>query len=401
LDPSLVAARNNLGAFFAARGEFREAADAFREAVRLDPKYAAAHSNLGLALVQSGSPDEGLAHAQLACDLAPSSAPIRAQLAQALLAAGQLEPALAALEVAASAGVETETTGLLRATILYRANRKADAIDAGQLVATRFPRSARAWRFVAHACRQLERRRESLEAFRMLSELDHASGEAAYFVSILEGRTPDRAAASYVREIFDGYADTFDRHLRDTLGYRVPEHLTGLLRLVVDGARRRLDVLDLGCGTGLCGAALRQAAAKLTGVDLSREMIRKAQERGLYDELVVGDLFDFLGAHERSWDLIVAGDVVPYIGDLAPLMVAVHRSLRSGGTFAFSTEASDGPSFEAVLTGRFVHGWDYVRRVIRQSGLGTVRRRRVISRTENNAPVWSDVVVCEARHAPM
>src|SRR5207248_233908 len=77
-----------------------------------------------------------------------------------------------------------------------------------------------------------------------------------------------------------------------------------------------LDVLDLGCGTGLCGALLRRWARTLVGVDLSPGMLEKARERGCYDRLEQGDLVAVMRTMPaRSFDLIVATDVLIYIGD--------------------------------------------------------------------------------------
>ena len=44
-------------------------------------------------------------------------------------------------------------------------------------------------------------------------------------------------------------------------------------------------MLDLGCGTGLGGAAFRPFVDRLVGVDLSPAMIAQAAAKGLYDRL--------------------------------------------------------------------------------------------------------------------
>ena len=85
------------------------------------------------------------------------------------------------------------------------------------------------------------------------------------------------------------YAPRFDKHLTKNLGYRAPALIAEALSVVALGPRRFASALDLGCGTGLMGAALRGRADRLTGVDLSPAMIAKARERGVYDELIVGD----------------------------------------------------------------------------------------------------------------
>jgi predicted TPR repeat methyltransferase len=53
--------------------------------------------------------------------------------------------------------------------------------------------------------------------------------------------------------------------------------------------KQNLQVLDAGCGTGLLGQQLFEAAYRnLYGFDLSPEMIEKAQQKGLYEELSAG-----------------------------------------------------------------------------------------------------------------
>ena len=67
----------------------------------------------------------------------------------------------------------------------------------------------------------------------------------------------------------------------DTLDYRGPERIAELVSAVM-GDRRGLDILELGCGTGLCGIHLRPRAARLVGIDLSPEMVGlRARARAL------------------------------------------------------------------------------------------------------------------------
>ena len=53
-------------------------------------------------------------------------------------------------------------------------------------------------------------------------------------------------------------------------------------------------ILDAGCGTGLAGKKLREKASRLVGVDISPKMLIKAEEKGIYDELVEMELVTFL-----------------------------------------------------------------------------------------------------------
>jgi predicted TPR repeat methyltransferase len=184
----------------------------------------------------------------------------------------------------------------------------------------------------------------------------------AYLVRALEGgHDAPRSPEDYIVEHFDRFADQFDAQLVGELGYDIPQKLCALLTPQLGG--RLLDeVLDAGCGTGLCGPYLRPLARRLTGVDLSSKMLGHAAKKGCYHRLVCQDLVRFLGQSQRSFDLIVAADVMIYFGDLAPLLTSCAYALRPGGLLVFSTESHDGDGYRLLPSGRFSQAPDYVQR---------------------------------------
>src|SRR5580700_7794492 len=115
-----------------------------------------------------------------------------------------------------------------------------------------------------------------------------AQGAMARLALIGRGDAPRALPLAYVARLFDDYAPRFDKHLTDNLGYRAPSLIAEALSAVASD-RRFASALDLGCGTGLMGEALRRRVDRLAGVDLSAAMIAKARDRGIYDRLVVGD----------------------------------------------------------------------------------------------------------------
>jgi predicted TPR repeat methyltransferase len=156
-----------------------------------------------------------------------------------------------------------------------------------------------------------------------------------------------------------------------------------------------MDVLDLGCGTGLCGALLRPMAGTLRGVDLSPAMIAKARERGVYDELEVGDLIESLRRRPKTCDLLTAADVLNYVGDLAPVLDAATLALRPGGLFAFTVEAAaSGDRFELVKgTQRYAHARPHVDHVARIYGFEQRSLEPVILRHDAGKPVHGYLAV--------
>jgi predicted TPR repeat methyltransferase len=203
---------------------------------------------------------------------------------------------------------------------------------------------------------------------------------------------PERTTDAYVAALFDVYAATFDESLRGFLAYRAPEVLVEAVRSVL-GERGGLDVLDLGCGTGLAGPLLRPFALRLEGIDLSTGMLAKARERGVYDALRAGEITAELAASTAHHDLIIAVDVLVYFGALEVLFEHVARRLAPGGLFAFTVEKSDAPGYRLLPTARYAHHLDYLRDRARAAGLRPVVEREETLRRQAGQPVIGHVMV--------
>jgi predicted TPR repeat methyltransferase len=205
----------------------------------------------------------------------------------------------------------------------------------------------------------------ALRASRKRLELWPGSASARYLLQAIVGEAGiDRTPPKYIVESFDAFAPGFDAKLVGALGYDVPEKLCAAIqRATTPGPAH--DVLDAGCGTGLCGPLLRPLARAggLWGADLSSKMLERAAGRGVYDTLVREELTALLGRSTGRFDLVVAADVLIYFGDLAPVFAVAATAIRPGGILAISTERSDGDGFRLRASGRFAHAPAYVRAV--------------------------------------
>ena len=241
-------------------------------------------------------------------------------------------------------------------------------------------------------------------ALRLAARLDASDrhGACLALARLTEQGTPARAPAAYVAALFDHYAARFDTHLTQGLGYSGPADL--LLGLGEAGFARADRALDLGCGTGLCGAALRPHVAWLAGVDLSSRMVAGAAkktdvDRPLYDRLAVGDLQAGLTAEpEHSLDLVIAADVFNYSGDLAPIFAAAERALRPGALLAFTVQTHTRPApFIVGADLRFAHAPDAVASWLDAAGFATASMTQKSVRREKGRDVPGLVVVARRR----
>ena len=240
-------------------------------------------------------------------------------------------------------------------------------------------------------------------AYAKVLELDRDDhgGAAVRLASMGRGATPGKAPDAYVATLFDQNAEVFDDVLVEQLGYCVPLLVRQHLQAMEAGPFAR--ALDLGCGTGLTGGALGDMCGHVTGIDLSENMIEMAHQRDVYDELYVGEIVEFLNdIEEAPWDLIVATDVLPYVGHLEEFFAGAARCSGTGGLFLFSSETLPeatfaGRSFMVGPHQRFAHAEGYVRDCLSASGFDALGAEPITVRHEEGAPISGHLFAARRR----
>jgi len=278
----------------------------------------------------------------------------------------------------------------------YRARGDAaGAADILEQAVEMAPGFAAAW-FMLAEIREAQRDRErAIAAFRHARDADpgDAHGARLHLARLGAGEATPAMTAAYVRRLFDQVAPRFEQSLLERLDYRAPQLLLEAVAAAAEAAGRPprfKAMLDLGCGTGLAGAAFRAAVDRLTGVDISNAMLEEARRRAIYDLLATGELMEFLAAEaaaEMRYDLIVAADVFVYLHDLTGVAAAVRRVLAGSGLFAFTVETHPGDGVIQRPTLRYAHGAAHVRAAMADAGLALLRLEEVATRTEKRTPV--------------
>ncbi len=203
--------------------------------------------------------------------------------------------------------------------------------------------------------------------------------------------TPNVAPVEHVRNIFDRCADNFETILVKELEYKTPERLFDLVR---PHLTEEINVLDLGCGTGL-GAQFYQPFAKhLTGVDVSLKMLEKAAEKKIYSHL---EVFDILQEWHFShkFDLIYSSDVFVYFGNLDTIIQSASTSLANGGIIAFSVELLETSSqkYQLFPSGRYAHSQTYIEECLERHGFQLMKKNKADIRKQSGKPVKGLLIV--------
>lgn len=355
----------------------------------------------GIAHFEAGRLEQAEAKFLASLALTPGRPSILSNLAATRLALGRPADALPLLEQVLHQAPDDARARLQLGMALSALAQHAQALAHFQRCSTAAPQLAAAWLWQGHALRHLERHDEALPCYDKAIELDPQMGPAwaargailsdrkelvqaaqafeqaiahgadpevnGFMLASLRGETPSRVPRPYVQGLFDEYAQTFDDHLVGVLNYQAHSTLIETLRSL--HGLRFSSALDLGCGTGLCAPLLSAFVDHIDGVDVAGLMLDKARERGLYENLDHADLAEHLHATERRYQLVLAADVFPYVGDLAEVFGGVRRVLASGGWFCFSVEAALG-SEELVLgtSQRYTHSEPYLREHARANG---------------------------------
>lgn len=370
--PHNASAWNNLGNVLLLASRFTEAAEAYDQAVqRGDPRGAEvprALSNLGVLYDRLGRLADSERVLRQALEREPEFADAWYHLSNAIIKQGRVHEGLLAHAKAVALWPEQMQSRqeVIRSLLLLGEHGRAATL-------------LRDW---------LAAEPDNPVAMHMLAACQAAAGQAA----------PERASDRYVEQVFDAFAASFDAKL-EGLNYRAPELVVQALREAAGEPTGSLDIVDAGCGTGLCGPGLRPFARRLAGCDLSQGMLQRAHTRQVYDQLHKAELVYYLDTQPGAFDAVVSADTLCYFGALEAALAAAHRCLRPGGWLVFTVEAlpEDGAErYRLQVNGRYAHAGTYVRQALQDAGFELKAMPHVRLRMEAGESVMGWLVSARA-----
>lgn len=375
-------------------GNIEAAVDCLRRAVATMPDYAEAQWNLATIYVKLKRWRDAEACCLTALKYEPNVPPLHFTLADALTAQNRNEEAIAHYKkaIVLTSG-DPSSLALYHNNLgcAYEALRRFDDAEANfQKSIALDPAFALAHQNLANLLRGRGRKEEAIASFHKALELNPDRVSVQYNLDALQGRTTDAAPRAYIEELFDGFANRFDTQLQDMLEYKMPTLMRRRFDELGLSGRAYGTLVDLGCGTGLVGCQFKGVANRLIGIDVSQNMIRKAEEKGVYDHLIVDDIVNGLARVEHPVDLTISADVFVYVGNLRPAFEAVARAAKPGALFIFSTEHRDDPQqagdgFILRDTSRYAHAKAYIDALAAEFGFQAVHFEQTPLRKEKSS----------------
>lgn len=336
---------------------FDGAADLIGKALAVNPGFVEGHIAHGMALIQLQRHIDAIACFDRALVLRPNFIEAVCNRATALLAMQDFEAALAGFDAA----------------LAIDSNHAISLNNRGNTLA------------------QMKRFEEAVESYDKALAIDANLMQARdnRMNALFELKLTKRCPPAFLRVLFDEFSTHYDETMVEKLGYRAHLHLRALADHVLpkDGGPWRM--LDLGSGTGLVGEAFKDMAqdGRLDGIDLAPRMIEAARARGIYHELILGDLETFLAAAGRSYNLMLAADTMIYLGDLGPTFAGVAARLEPGGFYLFAVESTAEGKWQQTKANRFRHTEAYLREEAARAGLEFVTIVECTLRSEDSVPV--------------
>ena len=394
-----------LGVLRHTQGKVDEAVSLIGRALAATPDNANAWNNLGNVLLLAGRGEQAADAYDQAVAHGAGAESVRALNNLGVLhrKLGRLDRSELVLRDAVERDPEFADAWYNLSTTLIKQGRVHDGMVAHSKAVTLLPQDALSRQEVVRALLLLDERERASTLLREWLASEPGNAVARHMLAACEGggKAPDRASDDYVRQVFDSFAASFDAKL-EALQYRAPALVVDSLRRAVGADGAGLDIVDAGCGTGLCGPGLKPLAGSLTGCDLSVGMLRRAQALDVYDVLHHAELTHYLNTRPGAFDAVISADTLCYFGALAPVLEAAQTSLRAGGWLIFTVEAlEDDDGVRLNTNGRYAHGAAHVRTAAGTAGLQLLELDAVVLRQEAGLDVAGWLAVLRKQAAAL
>ena len=338
----------NLANVFQDTQNFESAIAFYQKSLQARPLYPQAHTGLGKCLLQTADFSSALNCFKKAIELDKRSIEAHRGIGEVMLATNHLDEAISWYRDATELDSNDSQTKYGMIQVLMTAGKVESAVP----------------------------------LMKDYLKFDPTDLKVKHLLDAAQNHTTKIAPRQYIETIFNVYAKDFEEHLTGELCYQAPTQLKALLTNAGESVKKALRVADLGCGTGLVGDVFIDLCSSIIGVDLSEKMLEIAGERGIYDELLLGDITETLKELDKSFDLFICADTAIYIGDLQPLANAVAERSASDALFLFSTEISDEPGYTLLHSGRYAHSNDYISDMLKETHFEILRRETLPLRKE-------------------
>ncbi|MBC8225532.1 MAG: tetratricopeptide repeat protein [Gammaproteobacteria bacterium] len=378
LEDNHFSANKQLGQLLHQEDDFAQAIIHYRKSLATNPDDAHTCHLLGTALLANNEDQAGLAYFEKAYDLNSTLSDLNHNLAAVYLTKQQYQKALTHWLKHLETEKDISTYFNVAVTYFYL-GRYNEAINYYQEVLKIDPNYLNAHINLGVINLQTNNKKTAKVHYQKALSLSADNAEIKYIIAAIDQENISKykqPPSIFIKNLFDQYAPYFDHHLQNILDYKTPAAIVKMLQVELNPKENSLNILDLGCGTGLSGQALKPYSQKLIGIDISENMINYCQSKQIYDKLITADVNSAITEFENI-DLITLVDTLPYIGDLENILTKIHQSLIPGGHVIMSTEITYDVEFKLQASARFAHNPNYISALCKKLHFKQVSQEKV------------------------
>jgi predicted TPR repeat methyltransferase len=317
----------------------------------------------GVALIKQHQFNEALVFFEKALELKPNFVEALHNCGLAQHRLGKLDQAVRlykkAVEIDSNYALESENK-ILSVIYFFSQGNIQDALETLNILIEKNPRDALLFNMLGGCFVSIGLPEMAIVNYQKALELEPEYAIPKHMFNALTGHTSKEPPKQYVKNLFDDYAHRFNNALVNNLQYSLPFVIKELILKSNSEKSQYKNVIDLGCGTGLAGKGLRSISANLTGIDISENMVAESEKLDIYDTLIFGDIVEKLNASQDKFDLMVALDVLIYIGDVQSIFQAVQKSCMLDSLFVFSVEIQAENGYSLLKSSRYSHSDEYI-----------------------------------------
>ena len=361
-----------LGTLYAEQGELVKALKFLRQAAEINPRSHMIQNNLGNIYQLSGQIDKAIACYQLALKFEPNMPEVQNNLGNIYKNQERFVEAESCYRRALLLRPDFVEVYCNLGGVLRSLKKFQEAIDNYRKALDLSPAFKVAHEGLGICYAELGERDQAVASFNRYLELDPGdhSEVKLRLAQLNAAEIPKRYPSAVMLSTYEKKAQNWDADIqRPGKEFFGPKHVREMLEQLKLPQVRQLDVLDIGCGTGVCGEYLRGYAQHLEGVDLSPHMLAQAQKKKYYDRLECADAISYMQSSQRNFDLIIASGVLILFGDLLPVFQAAARLLKPGGIFVFTLYRSESDAVTVRQNLHFAHSAAYVKEAVAAADL--------------------------------
>ena len=320
---------NDQGVALIKKNQFNEALICFEKALEFTPDHTDALHNLGFVHHKLGELDQAV----------------------------RVYKRVVAIDPTYALGSENKVLSVI---YFFSKGDMQKALEILNILVKKNPKDALLFNMLGGCFASLGQAEMAIKNYQKALEFEPEYAIPKHMLNSLTGHTSKEPPKQYVKNLFDDYAYRFNDALVNNLKYSLPFIIKELILKSNSAKSQYQNVIDLGCGTGLAGKNLREISTNLSGIDISENMICEAEKLDIYDTLLIGDIVEKLNESQDKFDLLVALDVLVYIGDVQSTFKAVHKSCKSDSLFVFSVELQDENGYSLLKSSRYAHADEYI-----------------------------------------